>query len=194
MVRVLLDRSENPNSEDDLCRTPLHLVAKGGSDNNGVPSTCVIEVTRLLLEHGADINAQDKDKTTPLHLASYYGNVAIIPVLIDNGANVSAKTAQGQTPLHIVLSRGVCFSESDGAHVVKLLLRHGAKANVQDSNGATPSDLASKTGCQWLTTSTSRQFQSKSHRRPRWLPYSGFPQQREASGWHVADEADKKVD
>ena len=119
MVRMLLDQGENANSEDDLCRTPMHLVAKCSSDNNGVSRACVIQVTRLLLEHGADINAQDKDKATPLHLASYYGNVAIVPVLIDNGANVSAKNALGQTPLHIVLSRGVCFSEFEigRAHV-----------------------------------------------------------------------------
>ena len=185
---MLLDRGENPNSEDDLSRTPLHLVAKGSSDDNGVPQACVIEVTRLLLDHGADINAQDKDKSTPLHLASYYGNVAIIPVLIDNGANVSASTALGQTPLHIVLSRGVRFSESDGAHVVELLLRHGAKIIVQDSSGATPSDLASETGRQWLTIA---QFQFQLSRF-----FDELDRQCKASGWaaDAEDEADEKVD
>jgi ankyrin repeat protein len=188
MVRVLLDRGENANSEDDLCRTPLHLVVKGSSDNNGVPRACVIQVARLLLEHGADINAQDKDKTTPLHLASYYGNLAIVPALIYNGANVSAKNSLGQTPLHKISRGAVCFSEFDGAHwhVVELLVGHGAEANVQDSNGATPSDLVSKTGCQWLTISESR-FQSKL----QWSRfYDEFSRQCEESGWHVSEEID----
>ena len=139
MVRVLLDRGATANSEDDLGRTPLHLVAKGSSDigHDGVG------VTQLLLEHGADINARDHHNTTPLHLASHYSKDEILRVLLDRGANVSAKDAQSRTPLHIVSQRVYTYSSAGAdVDVARLLLAHGADVNARNSNHKTPLTLA----------------------------------------------------
>jgi ankyrin repeat protein len=137
LVRILLERGATTHSEDNLGRTPLHLVAKGNSDigHDGVG------VAQLLLEHGADINSQDKQNTTPLHLSSYRGKVEIARVLLDRGANASAKDATGRTPLHMVSRSAYSFRE-DGAGIAKLLLEHGVDINAQDSSGATPLDFA----------------------------------------------------
>jgi ankyrin repeat protein len=78
LVRMLLNRGETANREDNLGRTPLHMVAKGSRDLGHDAS---VRVAKLLLEHGADIDAQSKDSATPLHVASYYGRVEMVRVL-----------------------------------------------------------------------------------------------------------------
>ena len=140
MVRVLLDHGATVHSEDNLGRTPLHLVAKGTTRDIGHDGVAVAE---LLLEHGADSNAKDKHQTTPLHLASYCGNIDIVRVLLDHEANSSAKNAQGYTALHMV-SRGAFSSQEGGEAVTWLLLKHGADVDARSTNDETPLDFASR--------------------------------------------------
>lgn len=53
MVRVLLEKGANPNAQNKLLNTPMHLMA------SGFGSECV----RLLIEAGGDVNARDKVAT-----------------------------------------------------------------------------------------------------------------------------------
>ena len=134
---ILLEHGADANAENNDGMTPLHVLSITGSEDEGA--------AQLLLKHGTDVNAQAKYNTTPLHLASYYGKVEIARVLLYRGANASAKNAKGQTPLHMV-SRGAYSAEAHGVSVAQLLLEHDAGVNAQDSNHATPLDLALRHG------------------------------------------------
>lgn len=141
IARVLLDGNSAASPKDNQGRTPLHVAAEGHSGDGDV-------LARLLLERGADVDALDDEDETPLHLACRFGTVETVQVLVNAGANAnyaSARNARGQTPLHLV-SQLPHDSRGDGAGVARLLLAHGADANAQDRNGATPSDLASYHG------------------------------------------------
>ena len=140
MVRILLDRGASANSEDNLGRTPLHLVAEGSGDlgQDGV------RVASLLLEHGADINAQGKDSAIPLHLASYYGGVDMVQMLLDHGATANSKGNLGRTSLHLVA--GSKHYPLDDVRVTLLLLEHHVDVNVQDEDNSTPLHVASYYG------------------------------------------------
>jgi ankyrin repeat protein len=138
MVQVLLDNGATVDSEDDLGRTPLHLVTiKGRFIGMGYDGVSTAE---LLLEHGADIHAKDTQQSTPLHFASYRGVVEIVRLLLDHGANASVKNDLGLTPLHVVSQDG--YSEDDGVSIARLLLEHGADINARCLNNNTPLDVA----------------------------------------------------
>ena len=101
MVQVLLNRSTTVNSEDNLGRTPLHMVSlardsfisrENDARENGV---CI---ARLLLEHGADVNAQDNNHATPLDFASHHGKPEIASLLSQYGGKFNAKIEQNPTP------------------------------------------------------------------------------------------------
>jgi ankyrin repeat protein len=94
MVRVLLDRGATANSEDNLGRTPLHMVSRGTYifQEDGV------RIAQLLLEHGADIAAQDHNHATPLDLASHHGKLEIASLLRRYDDKGNAKIGQGPTP------------------------------------------------------------------------------------------------
>jgi len=149
ITRVLLDRGANANSKNAQGRAPLHVVAEGGdyfSRERGV------RIADLLLERGADVDMPDGGGVTPLHVASYFGRVELVRVLLESaGAHASAKDAHGQTPLHLVLS-GRYYSKNDALCVAQLLLEHGADANAQDENHASPSAVALRRGRPGLTS------------------------------------------
>ena len=58
-AKLLLDRGADPNQQDVIGNTPLHLAA---CNNN-------IKMVNLLLKSGADVNAHDKSGRNPLQLA-----------------------------------------------------------------------------------------------------------------------------
>jgi ankyrin repeat protein len=176
MARVLIDHGATAHSEDNLGRTPLHLVAKGTGCDIGHDG---VGVAVLLLEHGADGNAPDKHQTTPLHLASYCGNVGIVRVLLDRGANASVKNDHDLTPLHMV-SLGAHFSQNDGVDVALLLLEHGVDVDAQDNDHATPSDLALRQG-RGEIASFLLQYGDNTTRRIDQHPTPGI------EDWHITD-------
>ena len=79
-AQLLLDHGANPNTEDDLLRTPLHHAAAG----QYVVEEDGVRISQLLLERGVDINAQDINDETPLHLASSSGRLGIVRVLLEH--------------------------------------------------------------------------------------------------------------
>jgi ankyrin repeat protein len=62
VVKYLLQGNAEPNVEDDLGQTSLHLLALS---NNPMP-----ELAELLIEAGADINTRDKKGMCALHYAA----------------------------------------------------------------------------------------------------------------------------
>ncbi|KAB8225768.1 ankyrin repeat-containing domain protein [Aspergillus novoparasiticus] len=60
-------------------------------------------------------------------------------MLLENGANIEARDARSQTALFLAVWE---------AHIdiVKLLLQHGAEANIRNCDGHTPMDIAKSKG------------------------------------------------
>ena len=59
-VRILLEHGADPNSQDDVGRTPLHLLAARGTGRDAI---------RALVRAGADLNVRDHAGYTPLDYA-----------------------------------------------------------------------------------------------------------------------------
>ena len=166
IARVLLDHGANANAENDENETPLYSVSRGryhsqdddvriaelllnhGADVNGQPKALGNPLTwssyygkpgivRVLLDHGATVNAKNKLLRTPLHdvargeYASRDG-VRVAQLLLEQGgADVNAQDIYLETPLHVACDCGQI-------EVARVLLDHGALANVENHNGVTP--------------------------------------------------------
>ena len=131
VAKLLLDRgSTNPNAENAVGNTPLHLLSRGkyNSEEHGVG------IAQLLLERGVDVNARAKNSLTSLHEAALKGKVEVVRVLLDHGANAKLETEGGETPLHTV-SRGEYDSQEQGASTARLLLEHGVDVNARSKKG-----------------------------------------------------------
>ncbi|XP_068687494.1 uncharacterized protein [Montipora foliosa] len=100
----------------------LHSCAKRGD---------VEKVIELVLNDGMDVNVAAKSNITPLLLASRMSSGVLIKTLIDVGADINAQTAPGkQGPLDLAAS-------SNNYMVARLLLEHGADANIKNQWGKT---------------------------------------------------------
>ena len=106
VVRWLLERGADPNSQQNDHVPPIHLATV-----NGRP-----EVIQTLLEYGVDIHSTDKDGRTPLHLASSSGKVEVVRLLLEHGANANLVDNDGCTPLSLTWT----------TEVERLLLGHDA--------------------------------------------------------------------
>lgn len=91
---------------------------------------CPEELTRWLVERGADLEAADSYGETPLHAQAGYSNGGVA-VLIELGANVNSGDGARGTPLHKAADRG-------NVDAARLLLAHGARADVRNERGQTP--------------------------------------------------------
>jgi ankyrin repeat protein len=111
---------------------PLHLAcAFAGTD-----------AVKCLLEHGAHAHqySHNPQHSQPLHAAiALGGSEETIQLLLDAGADPNAVQAAGFTPLHQAAAAGK-------AAIVRLLLRHGARADVRCDQGKLPIDYARERG------------------------------------------------
>lgn len=86
-----------------------------------------LEAAEIFLDAGADISATDKLGRTALHFAASIGtNLELIELLVNKGAQVNAQSTGGETPL----MKAIAFDNADAA---KLLLEHGADAEIENS-------------------------------------------------------------
>lgn len=155
----LLERGLDPNAQDNLGRTPLHLVVAR-------PQGDVL--ARLLLSRGAQIDIGDEQGMTPLLAAA----PACVKLLADKGADLAARDRQGNSALHwavyrksheladllITLGAPLDIQNSDGKtalhhavllrdqNMAQLLLKAGAPADIADTGGQTPRQAAEKSG------------------------------------------------
>jgi ankyrin repeat protein len=98
-----------------------------------------LEIVQFLLDHEANIDLVD-DVGTALHGPVLRGNIEVVKLLLDRGVNVNLKASLIETdwtPLHLALHCG-------DFEILKLLLANGADPNIQDDDGKTPFDVATK--------------------------------------------------
>ncbi len=85
-----------------------------------------VVLVSALLKHGADINATYMKKTS-LYWVSSLGFPSIVKFLLKHKAKFDLRDTWKLTPLHCAV-----------AECIPLLIKAGAKVNVQDKNGWTP--------------------------------------------------------
>ena len=97
-IRLLLEYGADINTETEIGRTPLHLMAEEASP----------ALIQLMLIHGADVNAKAPGWGTPLHEAAYNPNPAVTRMLLENGADadINAVGYSRNTPLHKAVKGG----------------------------------------------------------------------------------------
>jgi ankyrin repeat protein len=125
MVRILLDRGVDPNSE-----CVLHDAALKG----------FARIADLLVSHGANVNARNSAGATPLHDAALAGQAAVIAILLDRGADINVRDEDtGATPLFNAASWG-------RVDAVRLLLERGADRGIPNKSGMSPPQTAAANG------------------------------------------------
>jgi len=80
LVESLLKAGANPNSFDEISKTPLHYACERED----------YSIIRVLLEYGADINAQNietDNQHTPLGYVADCASAELIEYLLDMGAD-----------------------------------------------------------------------------------------------------------
>ena len=90
MVKYLVSQGAYVNAKDGRGNTPLHVVARSGSQRD-------FAITKFLVSKGADVNAKNNMGDTPLYNAVLYGGEEEIKFLVSQGADVNEKTSGGET-------------------------------------------------------------------------------------------------
>jgi ankyrin repeat protein len=89
------------------------------------------KLASALLDRGADVNAVDGLGRTALHRAACQLDAGLVRDLLGRGANPNGIEKHGSTPLVWVLGPHSGPFGKPMAHVVELLLRHGADPNAR---------------------------------------------------------------
>lgn len=121
-VTLLLEAGFDPNNEDSIGQTPLHIAAKSSD----------ADVFMLLIASGAIVDEKlDWEGLTLLHVARY---PEVVNILIQHGIPVDILSSDSKTPLMTAI-------EGRHPYVVAALLEHGADINVE-CNGKRAIDYA----------------------------------------------------
>lgn len=117
-----------------------------------------VDAMRALIKAGADVNGLDGYGVAPLHYAAERRDLSPINMLLENGANVNIQASPKQIRGGQIANTGFTLYESPliiaarnrSFHVIKALLKAGAKPDLRDFKGRTaywhlhgklPSDL-----------------------------------------------------
>jgi ankyrin repeat protein len=89
---------------------------------------------------------RDGDGDTPLHCAAIGGQLEVARILLRLNVEVNSRNKEGSTPLHLASEGrperpGLPVVEGN-PDIVRLLLDHGADAQVRDLSGKTASEVA----------------------------------------------------
>ena len=155
VVDIMIESGEaDVTACDNEGWTSLHHSAKGGHE----------AVTISLIRAGADPMARNSSDASPLDVAVGFGQKSVVQLLLDSGADVAEVDGQGFTPLHLAECESIidllvhAGADVDAQTVygstplmyhmvnvglVRALLRHGARVNIQDSTGQTALHMAS---------------------------------------------------
>ena len=124
----------------------IRLLLERGIDINVINTECYMSVlgyackykclnmVKLLLDRGANVNIPVKYKT-PLYCAAEGGSCEIGQLLIDKGAKMDAKfRSQESIIYHAITTENEAFAV--------MLIKNGAKTNIQHKNGRTLINIA----------------------------------------------------
>ncbi|KEY65504.1 hypothetical protein S7711_09294 [Stachybotrys chartarum IBT 7711] len=118
-LRFLLEAGADPNQDPDTATYPLSIVAAFYTDTNSLD---------LLLDHGAKIQGSGA-----LRAAAQFGKEDMIRRLLERGARPETddrSRGNREHPLH-------CAVEHGHAGALRILLEHGADANLLDAQHRT---------------------------------------------------------
>ena len=110
IARTLLEHGANPNGQDNLGKTALHLTHRRRSTD-----------VELLLEYGANVEVRDKDGWTPLHTAAHHHNLQVVVALLSHGADPDAQTNEGETTFQLAKGHRPWASKEVQAQIIRLL-------------------------------------------------------------------------
>ncbi|KAM0914468.1 hypothetical protein ACQ4PT_011476 [Festuca glaucescens] len=161
LVRYFLDQGADVHKVNDSGGPPLHLAAGG-------EGSC--EIVELLLSKGAYVDALNLGGTA-LHIAAHHGRDDIMKVLLDHHADHKiALGGAGYTALFIATAMcslkcvkllleagadvdGACketplmiAATAGSSDILKCLALAGADANIPDSLGRAPIEIAARSG------------------------------------------------
>ncbi|XP_001511321.1 receptor-interacting serine/threonine-protein kinase 4 [Ornithorhynchus anatinus] len=153
VARILIDLRSDVNVRNRLLQTPLHVAAETGHTST----------SRLLLNRGAEKEALTVEGCTALHLASRNGHLATAKLLLEEKADVLGAGPLSRTALHLAAANGhagvveellgaVAIDAADregltalhlavrGGHAetMEVLLKHGARINLQSLGAQAP--------------------------------------------------------
>lgn len=135
VLQTLLQHGASPETPDNKGVTPLHLLADTGTPN----------ILRLCLEHCANPSSALRPLSqfgeSLLHYAAAAGNRDTVEYLLDRGLDANQASANKWTPLLCVLTPAQWSCKGHTAAriaLARLLLEHGASAQVVTDEGWTP--------------------------------------------------------
>ncbi|KAI1371703.1 ankyrin repeat-containing domain protein [Hypoxylon crocopeplum] len=121
-LECLLKAGADPNLAPDVTPLPLFSAARLYKDP---------DVIELLLKYGAKL-----ERSGALGAAALQGNKAIVQCLIEHGAEQEADCEPGGSELAVHAA-----ARRRHVGVLRILLEHGAKCDVKDSEGRTVADI-----------------------------------------------------
>lgn len=101
-------------------------------------------LVEAMMRAGVNLSTKNSNGETALHLAAKHGHAVIVSTLLQNSSrgvyvDMEAVSKDGSTALHYAAQGGY-------AKAVTVLLNHGADTKVEDNNGHSASDHATKSG------------------------------------------------
>lgn len=135
IARILFDKSNHFGLDyhaKKIGRTILHAI----NENANIPGFQLKPLMDFLIKEGADPKAKTRSGSTPLDFTSSY-DLSKMRSLLENGASANSKDDDGKTPLYKAV-------EDERFAAVELLLRFGAKKDIEMNDGDTAKDLARK--------------------------------------------------
>ncbi|XP_055950322.1 serine/threonine-protein phosphatase 6 regulatory ankyrin repeat subunit B-like [Argiope bruennichi] len=140
-IRDLLRAGMNPNTTDEMGKTPLHIAVCKNEDNIQ-ESEASLQVVRELIYFGADVNRTDNIGNTPLHFAVCFRNYEMMEILLKCNAGIDIQDDLGNTAMHYAIDNCnlLQWTKSDykcpgeGSHAdlaaVKLLMNYFPDINL----------------------------------------------------------------
>lgn len=160
-VKYFLDKGYNPNFRygdngtvfDTACAKGnieiIQYLLDQGANLDGHSEYLVsvsrnVEATRCLLEHGAQPNGNGelRESQSALVAAIRYGNYAVIQALLEYGVDINmviGDTTYATTAIHEA-------ARAPSTRILQCIIDQGADANVLNSRGETPLDVAINAG------------------------------------------------